>query len=226
MPKRVFDPVYVIVILALIAGFLALRLYSVLGKRTGHEQEPALRPAEERAKVTILQPRPVSETGGDSVRLSEGLLAPGAENGVRALIAADRSFDVPQFVEGARSAYKMVLEAFWRGDRDELAWLCDSDVLASFQEAIAAREAEGHVLDNRLVRIEKAQIVEASVNGRTAEVALRFEADIAAVTRDKDGHVVAGSLTDAVGTNDIWTFTRDIRSADPNWKLSETDEAA
>lgn len=217
---------YVIVILALIAGFLALRLYSVLGKRTGHEQEPALRPAEERAKVTILQPRPVSETGGDSVRLSEGLLAPGAENGVRALIAADRSFDVPQFVEGARSAYKMVLEAFWRGDRDELAWLCDSDVLASFQEAIAAREAEGHVLDNRLVRIEKAQIVEASVNGRTAEVALRFEADIAAVTRDKDGHVVAGSLTDAVGTNDIWTFTRDIRSADPNWKLSETDEAA
>ncbi|WP_066514403.1 Tim44/TimA family putative adaptor protein [Sphingobium cloacae] len=217
---------YVIVILAMIAGFLALRLYSVLGKRTGHEQEPALRPAEERAKVTILQPRPAPEMGGDSVRLSEGLLAPGAENGVRALIAADRSFDVPQFVEGAKSAYRMVLEAFWRGDRDELAWLCDSDVFASFQEAIAAREAEGHVLDNRLVRIEKAQIVEASVNGGTAEVALRFEADIAAVTRDKDGHVVAGSLTDAVGTNDIWTFTRDIRSADPNWKLSETDEAA
>ena len=110
--------------------------------------------------------------------------------------------------------------------RDELAWLCDADVLGSFEEAIAAREAEGHVLDNRLVRIEKAQIVDASVNGRIAEVSLRFEADIAAVTRDKDGNVVAGSLTDAVGTNDIWTFTRDIRSADPNWKLSETDEAA
>ena len=226
MPKRVFAPVYVIVILALIAGFLALRLYSVLGKRTGHEQEPALRPAEERAKVTVLQPRPVPDMGGDSVRLSDGLLAPGAENGVRALISADRNFDVPQFVDGAKSAYKMVLEAFWRGDRDELAWLCDSDVFASFQEAITAREAEGHVLDNRLVRIEKAQIVEASIQGGNAEVALRFEADIAAVTRDKDGNVVAGSLTDAVGTNDIWTFTRDIRSADPNWKLSETDEAA
>ena len=97
--------------------------------------------------------------------------------------------------------------------------LCNSGLMA-------AREAEGHVLDNRLVRIEKAQIVDASVNGRIAEVSLRFEADIAAVTRDKDGNVVAGSLTDAVGTNDIWTFTRDIRSADPNWKLSETDEAA
>lgn len=216
---------YVIVILAMIAGFLALRLYSVLGKRTGHEQEPALRPAEDRAKVTVLQPRPATEMAGDSVRLADGLIAPGAEMGVRALIAADRSFDVPQFVDGAKSAYRMVLEAFWRGDRDELAWLCDEDVRASFDEAITVREAEGHVLDNRLVRIEKAQIVEASVDGRIAQVALRFEADIAAVTRDKEGNVVAGSMTDAVGTNDIWTFTRDIRSADPNWKLSETDEA-
>lgn len=217
---------YVIVILAMIAGFLALRLYSVLGKRTGHEQEPALRPAEDRAKVSVLQPAPASPGGGDTVRLAEGLISPGAENGVRALIAADRSFDVPQFVEGAKSAYKMVLEAFWRGDRQELEWLCDADVLASFEQAIAARDAEGHVLDNRLVRIEKAQIVEASVNGRIAEVALRFEADIAAVTRDKDGNVIAGSLTDAIGTRDVWTFTRDIRSADPNWKLSETDEVA
>ena len=216
---------YVIVILAMIAGFLALRLYSVLGKRTGHEQEPALRPAEDRAKVTVLQPRPATEMSGDSVRLADGLIAPGAEMGVRALIAADRSFDVPQFVDGAKSAYRMVLEAFWRGDRDEIAWLCDDDVRASFEEAIAAREAEGHVLDNRLVRIEKARIVEASVDGRIAQVALQFEADIAAITRDKDGNVVAGSMTDAIGTNDIWTFTRDIRSANPNWKLSETDEA-
>ena len=69
---------YVIVILAMIAGFLALRLYSVLGKRTGHEQEPALRPAEDRAKVTVLQPRPMAEGAGDSVRLADGLIAPGA----------------------------------------------------------------------------------------------------------------------------------------------------
>ncbi|MEJ7933078.1 Tim44/TimA family putative adaptor protein [Sphingobium sp. AN558] len=216
---------YVIVILAMIAGFLALRLYSVLGKRTGHEQEPAPRPADERAKVTLVQPRPSADSPADSVRLADGLIAPGGEAGVRALIASDRQFDVPQFVDGAKSAYRMVLEAFWRGDRDELAWLCDSDVLASFEEAIAAREAQGEVLDNRLVRIEKAQIMSAAVNGRVAEVTLRFEADMAAITRDRDGNVIAGSMTDAISTNDIWTFTRDIGSADPNWKLSETDEA-
>lgn len=216
---------YVIVILALVAGFLALRLYSVLGKRTGHEQQPAPSQADDRAKVSVLHPKPAGDFSGEPARFSDALLAPGAEAGVRALIAADRKFDVPQFIEGARAAYGMVLEAFWRGDRKELEWLCDEDVYRSFEESISVREADGHVLDNRLVRIDKAQISDVAVTGGMAHVTMRFDADIAAVTRDKDGNVVAGSLTDAVPTHDIWTFSRDIRSADPNWKLTETDEA-
>lgn len=217
---------YAIVILALVAGFLALRLYSVLGKRTGHEQQPAPMQAEDRAKVAVLQPRTAPDGTPEPARLAEGLLTPGAENGVRALIAADRRFDVPQFVDGAKSAYRMVLEAFWRGDREELAYLCDADVLASFEEAITAREAAGESLENRLVRIDKAVITDAVLSGRIAHVTMRFDADIAAITRDKDGNVIAGSMTDAVATHDVWTFSRDLRSADPNWKLTETDEDA
>jgi predicted lipid-binding transport protein (Tim44 family) len=218
--------VYLIVILAFVAGFLALRLYSVLGKRTGHEQQPAPMQPDERAKVAVLQPKIGGELLGDAPRLAQGLIAPSAETGVRALIAADRQFDVPQFVEGAKAAYRAVLEAFWRGDKAELGWLCDTDVLASFEDSIDAREAEGHVLENRLVRIDKAQISDVLMNGRIAHVTMRFDADIAAITRDKDGHVVAGSMTDAVPTKDEWTFSRDVRSNDPNWKLIETDEAA
>jgi predicted lipid-binding transport protein (Tim44 family) len=218
--------VYVIVILALVAGFLALRLYSVLGKRTGHEQQPAPLQADDRAKVAVLQPRNAGEQGTDNVRLSDGMLAPGADVGVRALIAADRRFDVPQFIDGAKTAYRMVLEAFWRGDREDLAWLCDADVLASFEEAIAAREAAGETLENRLVRIDKAIITEAVLSGRIAHVTMRFDADIAAITRDKDGNIIAGSMTDAVPTHDVWTFSRDLRATDPNWKLTETDEEA
>ncbi len=217
---------YVIVILALVAGFLALRLYSVLGKRTGHEQQPAPLQADDRAKVAVLQPRNAGEQGTDNVRLSDGMLAPGADVGVRALIAADRRFDVPQFIDGAKTAYRMVLEAFWRGDREDLAWLCDADVLASFEEAIAAREAAGETLENRLVRIDKAIITEAVQSGRVAHVTMRFDADIAAITRDKDGNIIAGSMTDAVPTHDVWTFSRDLRATDPNWKLTETDEEA
>ena len=101
----------------------------------------------------------------------------------------------------------------------------ERDVAQSFEQAIDEREAAGQVLDNRLVRIDKAQIVEASLVGRTAHVTIQFDADIAAITRDKDGQIIAGTMTDAVATHDLWTFTREIGHADPNWKLSETDEA-
>ena len=119
----------------------------------------------------------------------------------------------------------MVLEAFWKGDREELGWLVGGDVRATFEGAIAEREAAGLRLENRLVQIERAMIEDARLDGRTASITVRFDADIAAVTRDAEGHVVAGSLTDAVETHDVWTFQRKLGSDDPNWLLVETDEA-
>lgn len=211
-----------VILLAMVAAFLALRLYSVLGKRTGHEQ-PLPRAAEDRPIVQGVA-RPVdalAETRESAPRAIET----GAEAGLRAIVAADSSFDVGQFVEGAKGAYRMVLEAFWKGDRDTLKWLVEDNVRAEFESAIDAREAAGEVLENRLVAIERAAITEASLTGKVARITLRFDADIAAVTRDKDGNVVAGSMTDAVETHDEWTFVRDLKSADPNWKLADTDEA-
>lgn len=215
----------VIVILAMVAAFLGLRLYSVLGKRTGHEQQPAPQ-AEERAPMPVLTPKRMEDIRLEPARPVDGLIAPAAEPGIRAIIGADRRFDVNQFAEGAKSAYRMILEAFWKGDREELSYLCDNDVHGSFAQAIEAREAAGHRLENRLIRIDRVQIADTSLSGSVASITLRFDADIAAVTRDRDGNVIAGSMTDAVATHDVWTFTRDVKSSDPNWKLTETDEAA
>jgi predicted lipid-binding transport protein (Tim44 family) len=205
----------------MIAAFLALRLYMVLGKRTGHEQ-PLPRPAEERVPATVL-PRTIEapvETRDTSGRPIE----PAAEAGLRAIVSAEPGFDVAQFLDGAQSAYRMILEAFWKGDRDGLGWLVEQDVANAFGEAIDAREAAGHTLDNRLVSIERAVVTNAAVHGKQAQITVRFDADIAAVTRDAEGNVVAGSLTDAVETHDAWTFARTLKSDDPNWKLSDTDE--
>ena len=210
-----------IILFAMVAGFLALRLYAVLGKRTGHEQ-PLPKPAEERigpaAQRTIDVVPEVRESGARTIET-------GAETGLRAVIAADSSFDVAQFIEGSKAAYRMILEAFWKGDEETLAWLVEDEVRAGFSEAIAERNAQGHVLENRLIVIERAMISEASVEGRVARIAVRFDADIASVTRDQDGNMIAGSLTDAVETQDVWTFARALKSDDPNWKLVETDEA-
>ena len=146
-----------------------------------------------------------------------------SDEGLRAIAAADRRFELAGFLEGARGAYGMVLDAFWRGDREALRELCDDDVYGSFSAAIDAREEAGETLDNRLVRIEQANVHSADLDGRMANIAVAFTADIAAVTRDKDGNVIAGSLDDAIESRDVWTFVRDVRSSEPAWLLSETD---
>lgn len=211
-----------IVLLALVALFVGLRLYAVLGRRTGHEQQPVTRP--ETVPGTD-QPAPVTDISPDRNRASGLVYEESAAGGIRAIVSADPSFDVARFLEGAQAAYRMILEAFWKGDRDTLAELVGDDVRASFAEAIAEREAAGHRLDNRLITIERAMIEEARLDGRAASLTVRFDADIAAVTRNQEGEVIAGSMSDAVETHDIWTFRRTLGSDDPNWLLVETDEA-
>lgn len=214
-----------IVLLAMVAAFLALRLYMVLGKRSGHEQVLPPKPAEERL-APAQQLRAVPEAQVETAQAADSVIDPAAANGVRAILSADSSFDVARFLDGAKAAYRMILEAFWKGDEEELNWLVGPDVREAFATAIAERQEAGHVLDNRLVSIETARIESARLDGRTAFVTVHFVADIAAVTRDAEGNVVAGTMTDAVTTNDRWTFSRNLRSSDPNWLLVETDEAA
>ena len=216
-----------IVLLAMIAAFLGMRLYSVLGKRTGHEQEPVLPRRDDRAA-----PVPVRLEDGDAPAAAQGapgqsglVYEPAAESGLRQLLATDRNFDAGRFMEGAEAAYRMILEAFWTGDRDTLRDLCDDDSYDAFVAAIEAREARGEKLDNRLVGIDSAKIVAVEAGRREARITVRYQADISAVTRDADGKLIAGSMSDAAQTDDLWTFRRAIGSDDPNWLLDEVEVA-
>ena len=213
----------VIVILALVALFIGLRLYSVLGERTGHEQQPILRPAESeaRAEPRVDRPAATQPSATDSAELA---FIPTAGPGVRAILAADPTFDVARFLEGAKSAYRLILESFWKGELDALRPHVDDHVFETFSAAVEQRKADGLKVDNRLVAIDQAVISEAALDRQSATVTVRFEADIAAVTRNAGGEVVAGSLSDAVQIRDLWTFRRDLSSRDPNWALIETDE--
>jgi predicted lipid-binding transport protein (Tim44 family) len=213
----------VIVILALVALFIGLRLYSVLGERTGHEQQPILKPADPDARPApqVTQPAVTQPAPADSGDLA---FVPTAGPGVRAILAADSSFDVARFLDGAKAAYRMILESFWKGDLDALRGHVDQHVLDAFASSVEQRKKEGLNLDNRLVTIDQAVISEATLERGVAVITVRFEADIAAVTRNSEGQVVAGSLSDAVQTRDLWTFRRDSASRDPNWLLIETDE--
>ena len=214
----------VIVILALVALFIGLRLYSVLGERTGHEQQqpiPNAADPDTRAVPHVTQPAAAPSAPVDA---GEMAFVPTAGPGVRAILAADSSFDVARFLEGAKSAYRMILEAFWKGDLDTLRSHVDAHVYEAFASAVEQRQMDNLTLDNRLVAIDQAVISEATLERGIAVLTVRFEADIAAVTRNADGQVVAGSLSDAVQTRDLWSFRRDTGARDPNWLLIETDE--
>ena len=216
--------IFEIVLLAMVAAFLGLRLYSVLGRRAEGEEEivpKGFDPGEEQEPLPG-SPAPVIELPRGERPISG--FPPAIDNGLRDINAADRRFDLLTFMEGAKAAYEMVLEAFWRGDREELGELCDDDVLEGFVAALDAREEAGHTMDNRLIRIEDTKLHSALLDGQIARIAVSFTSDIAAVTRDKDGNVIAGSLDDAVVSRDVWTFSRDVRSDDPAWLLDETDE--
>lgn len=205
----------------MIAAFLGMRLYSVLGRRAEHEEESIPTRFDDQ-----LNPPTTEQTGQPAMPRPSELIGvlPAVEQGVRDIAAADRRFDITSFLEGAKGAYGMVLEAFWTGDKETLRELCDDDVYASFVGAIDAREKAGETLENRLIRIEDTVIHNAQLDGRTARVAVRFVADVAAVTRDKDGVMIAGSLDDAIVSRDIWTFSHDVTSSAPDWILDETDE--
>ncbi|MCW2404701.1 putative lipid-binding transport protein (Tim44 family) [Sphingobium sp. B1D7B] len=213
----------VIVVLAMIFALLALRLYSVLGKRTGHEQRQLPTPADDRPAAPMPSSGQV-DNRTPAQRAADNAVAVPAQPGLRAIIATDRNFDVAQFLGGAKAAYGMILEAYWKGDRETLRTYCADDVYEAFGAAIDQREADGLTMDNKLVRIEDARIDAARVESGTAFIAIHFEADLSAVTRDRDGNVVAGSLDDAISTAETWTFSRNLSSRDPNWELVETDE--
>lgn len=190
-------------LLAFVACFVLFRLYTTLGKRTGAERPSEPRPAPVQGQLppeTLPQPP-----------AQGGMAGPGGE-GVMAIVRADPSFDVEQFLAGARAAYELIVGAFAKGDRDTLRGLLTPRVFESYQAAIAKREESGGQ-GPELVRLKLVELADAGLEGPTARVVVRFEAELA------EG---AHGVRDA---RERWTFERDVRASDPNWRLARVTAA-
>lgn len=237
-----FLDIYSIIFLVL-AVVIFLKLRSVLGKRTGNEKRPydpfANQPEDQRQKPgdnVITLPRangerarkadePESEEAAE-VRLA-GAVEKGsaAEAALKTVLAADRSFEVKPFLDGARMAYEMIVTAFADGDRKALKNLLARDVFDGFVAAIADRESRGERIESTFIGIDKADIVEAEVKDGVAQITVRFVSQLITATRDKAGEVVDGDPNKITEVTDIWTFARELASRNPNWKLIATESA-
>jgi predicted lipid-binding transport protein (Tim44 family) len=218
-----------IILFAMVAAFLVLRLRSVLGRRTGNEQrrDPFARPPAPPAPA----PGPASDNVvslPDRGKSAAPEVEPGPlplATGLKQIHAADQSFDENGFLHGARGAFEMIVGAFAAGDTATLRPLLSDDVYDSFNEAIRARTAQHETHETRLVAIDTVDLVEAGLDGRTAVVTVKFISQQINVTRAADGSIVDGDPERVVEKTDFWTFARNTRSSDPNWQLVATRSA-
>ena len=202
------NPVIEVLILAAVALFVLWRLYVALGR--GGDDRPMQRPApapEQRANA----PEPAAPAPRRTEAERPVFTGPAA-GGLEDIYNADKSFTAEEFLRGAKAAYQMIVGAYARGDRAALRPLLDDDVYEAWDAAITARETSGDRAFE-LLRIKRAEIEKAEMEGRTARVWVRYEADLG------DGETTRTA-------KEIWTFKRDTGSDDPNWLLDDVDVAA
>jgi predicted lipid-binding transport protein (Tim44 family) len=210
-----------IILFAMVAAFLVLRLRSVLGRRTGNERrrDSYIRdPAAAAEKVVTLNQRPASVAAIANNAPPPGTVA----GGLAQITAADPGFEASSFLDGARGAFELIVAAFARGDKNGLRPLLSDDTYKSFAGAIDEREAAGETLETRVDKLKDIDIVEAGMDGRTARVTVKLVSDQINVLRAHDGSVVDGDPQNLIEKTDFWTFARDTRSPDPNWELVAT----
>lgn len=206
-----------ILLLALVAGVILFRLYTVLGRRTGDEPPPkAYRvgpPAEQSAdKPVVALPAP------RGVDMPTDPLA----RGLMEIKLADRNFEQGHFLAGARHAYELVLTAFSNNDRVTLKPLLSDEVYAAFDAAIREREARGETVHFTFIGFKDVKIVAAALRGKMADITVAFTAQFISSTANAQGEVVAGDPKSVHEVTDIWAFERNVRAGDPNWTLVHT----
>ncbi|SNY90511.1 Predicted lipid-binding transport protein, Tim44 family [Cohaesibacter sp. ES.047] len=233
---------FITIIFLVIAVVLFMRLRDVLGTRTGNEREPydpyadpdktegnkAPTADDVGDNVISLPDRPVQQESEDEKAKRLEKIAPSGSSlnaALSQLMALDKNFDPEGFISGSRVAYEMIVTAFAQGDRKTLKKLLAADVFAGFSQALDEREAQNLRVEFTFIGINKSSIVEAEVEGKEAQITVRFVSAITSCTKDDVGHVIEGDPNAIDDVTDIWTFSRDMSSRNPNWKLVGTESA-
>lgn len=217
-----------LILFAMVAAFLVLRLRSVLGRRTGferprregaHPYDPqAARPAAPQELPGELPP--AAPQAGGARRVVPDQRSPVGQALLR-IRGVDPAFDPNGFLDGAEGAFRMIVDSFARGDRQTLRALLADEVYGGFEGAITAREQAGESQRSEVRAMQEMAIEAADLRGTTADVTVRFVSDQVNLTTGKDGAVVAGAEA-VTELTDIWTFQRDLRASDPTWRLVAT----
>jgi len=219
-----------IILFALVAAFLILRLRNVLGRRDGHQGrsndpfETSSKPEKPDDKVVRLPDRSDQAPATDEspVEASESEARTPLEAGLTQIKVADPKFDSREFLSGARIAFELILTSYAGNDTATLKPLLSPEVFGNFSQSIRDRQQANEAMEITLVGFKSADIVEAYMAGRTAHLTIKFVSQQITVVRDENNEVIEGDPKEVIEVTDFWTFARDTRSSDPNWILVAT----
>lgn len=216
------SPLIQLLVLAGIAVFLILRLKNVLGTREGFEQPPVPKQANDRLGRSDLE---VIEGGPDldiTDHVDEDSDAAKALAGMKRI---EPSFNVADFLQGARGAYEMIVMGYETGELSDIQPFLSEDVYESFVDGVAAREDQGLTIEADFIGVRELKLMDATFDEETneAELNIRFVAELTSTVRDEGGDIVEGSPTEVKRQKDTWSFARTMGADDPNWLLVSTD---
>lgn len=234
-------------IFLVIAVAIFLKLRSVLGRRTGDEearferykQQEAQRRAAASSQDKIITlprrdredaPKPAEEPRSTAAVEERVKALAGADDsvakGLMDIVRVDQNFEPDGFLKGAKVAYELIVTAFAEGNRRSLKELLSPEVFEGFAGAIGDRESRGETVEQTFVGIKAADIVEAELKNGISNVTVKFVSELITATRDRGGEVVAGDPKKIKEVTDIWTFSREVASRNPNWRLIATQAAS
>ena len=205
-----FFPFLDIIILGLLALFLGFRLKNLLGDRSGYGED-----------LNNLETYNEKKPDNNNVINLNNKKING--EGLETLKKGDPNFSEEEFLNGARQAFKIIIEAFVDSDIEKLKPLIDYELLKSFTKSISEREARQEKQFVDIISIIKLDIINISLNDNVASISIKIESEQIKYTIDKNDKIIDGNKDVSEIIKDKWVLERDISSNDPNWKLVETD---
>lgn len=219
-----------ILVFAVIAAFIILRYRSMLGEKTGRDPKDIEREKEERKARAMQRVIQLPQKVSDATVILDAVASKDVHSAYSGELKEmldkaqkiDADFNAEDFLEGAKSAFEMVIDAYSKRDDDTLKMLLAKPVYAQFSDAIKASEQEGKLTHNTLVAINKAQITNAKLIGTQATISVEFLSDQIQLLKSPAGEILEGNASEEIEVEDRWVFARDLRSSSPNWSIIET----
>lgn len=218
-----------IIIIALIAGFILLRLRSVLGQKTGNDSQSIFKKPDIAAEKVInlsgkaLKPQLKEEEDKEiSDEYFDDIKDEKIAKTLKAIKDKDEHFSATEFLKGAEMAFEMVFDGFAKGDKDPLKMLLSNDLYKQFESEVEARKDQDSKADSTLVSVSAEDIISAKIQKNKVQIGVTFKSEQINIVRDKDDKIIEGNPSDVSVMQDEWVFERDISSKNPNWKIIDT----